>query len=303
MQIALEAGTQSPWISRWLSGLGHEVIVGNPRKLRLIYQNRRKNDQVDAEYLARLARVDPALLHPLDHRGEEAQADLSVLAASLASVDADGDSLPDLDASTVSYVGFSLGGVVGTAFAAVEPLVPNVFLSAAAGGLARALEASPTFGPRIRAGLGAAGIQPGTTDYELFFTAFQTVMDSADPVNWITEVADFKNVLLHEVIGDTVLPNFVATAPLSGTEPLIRAAGLTAYSSTLMDPAGIDAAGRFVPPAAHSSLLSPAASPAATAEMQKQMASFVASLGEAVVVTDPSTMVPVVQPAAEEAPE
>lgn len=233
----------------------------------------------------------------------QAQADLSVLAVSLASIDADGDSLPDLDASTVSHVGFSLGGIVGTAFAAVEPLVPNVFLSAAAGGLARALEASPTFGPRIRAGLGAAGIQPGTTDYELFFTAFQTVMDSVDPVNWIIEVADFKNVLLHEVIGDTVLPNFVATAPLSGTEPLIRVAGLTPYSSTLMDPAGIDAAGRFVPPAAHSSLLSPAASPAATAEMQKQMASFVASLGKAVVVTDPSTMVPVAQPAAEEAPE
>jgi transposase len=79
MRIALEAGAQSPWISRLLSELGHRVVVGNPRKLRLIYQNRRKNDQVDAEYLARLARVDPALLHPLEHRGEEAQADLSVI--------------------------------------------------------------------------------------------------------------------------------------------------------------------------------------------------------------------------------
>jgi pimeloyl-ACP methyl ester carboxylesterase len=233
----------------------------------------------------------------------QAQADLSVLAVSLASIDADGDSLPDLDASTVSYAGFSLGGITGTAFAAVEPLVPNVFLSAAAGGLARALEASPTFGPRIRAGLGAAGIQPGTADYDLFFTAFQTVLDSADPVNWITEVADFKNVVLHEVVADTVLPNFVATAPLSGTEPLIRSAGLTAYSSTLMDPSGIDAAGRFVPPATHSSLLSPSASPAATVEMQKQMASFVASLGKAVVVENAATMAPVAQPAAATAAE
>ncbi|RPH98845.1 MAG: lipase [Lysobacterales bacterium] len=233
----------------------------------------------------------------------QAQADLSVLAVTLAHIDADGDSLPDLDASTVSYVGFSLGGITGTAFAAVEPMVPNVFLSAATGGLARALEASPTFGPRIRAGLGAAGIQPGTADYDLFFTAFQTVMDSADPVNWIGEVADFKNVLLHEVVGDTVLPNFVATAPLSGTEPLIRSGGLAAYSSTQMDPAGIDAAGRFVPPASHSSLLSPASSPAATVEMQKQMASFVASLGKAVVVENAATMAPVAQPAAEEAAE
>jgi hypothetical protein len=128
-------------------------------------------------------------------------------------------------------------------------------------------------------------------------------MDSADPANWISEVADFKNVLLHEVVGDTVLPNFVATAPLSGTEPLIRAAGLAAYSSTRMDPAGIDAAGRFVPPATHGSLLSPASSSSATVEMQKQMASFVASLGKAVVVENAATMAPVAQPAAEAAAE
>ena len=233
----------------------------------------------------------------------QAQADLSVLAVTLASIDADGDSLPDLDPSTVSYAGISMGGIMGTPFAAVEPLVPNAFLSVPAGGLARALEASPTFGPRIRAGLAAAGLQPGTTDYELYFTVFQTVIDSMDPINWIGEVADFKNVLLHEVIGDTVLPNFVATAPLSGTEPMIRSAGLTAYSSTLMDPAGIDAAGRFVPPASHSSLLNPSASPAATVEMQKQMASFIVSLGKAVVVENAATMVPVAQEASEEAPE
>lgn len=233
----------------------------------------------------------------------QAQADLSVLAVTLPTIDADGDSLPDLDASTVSYAGISMGGIMGTPFAAVEPMVPSAFLSVPAGGIARALEASPTFGPSIRAGLGAAGIQSGTADFDLFFTVFQTAVDSMDPINWITEVADFKNVVLHEVIGDAVLPNFVVTAPLSGTEPLIRAAGLTAYSSTLMDPDGLDAAGRFVPPATHSSLLSPAASPAATAEMQQQMASFVASLGKAVVVTDPSTMLPATQPGAEEAPE
>lgn len=233
----------------------------------------------------------------------QAQADLSVLAVTLPTIDADGDSLPDLDASTVSYAGISMGGIMGTPFLAVEPMLNGAVLSVPAGGLGRALEASPTFGPGIRAGLAAAaGLQPGTADYELFFTVFQTVVDSMDPVNWITEAADFNNVLLHEVIGDTVLPNYVQTAPLSGTEPMIRAAGLTAYSSTLADPAGIDGAGRFVPPASHSSLLSPAASPAATAEMQKQMASFVASLGTAVVVQDASTMVPVAA-ASNEAPE
>jgi transposase len=66
-------------VSRLLTELGHEVIVANPRKLRLIYQNDSKSDRVDAEYLARVGRLDPALLAPLTHRGAETQADLALL--------------------------------------------------------------------------------------------------------------------------------------------------------------------------------------------------------------------------------
>ncbi|MHB9149943.1 MAG: IS110 family RNA-guided transposase [Thermoleophilia bacterium] len=79
VRIVLEAGTHSPWISRLLAELGHDVIVANPRKLRLIYQNDSKSDRVDAEYLARVGRLDPALLSPLTHRGAETQADLALL--------------------------------------------------------------------------------------------------------------------------------------------------------------------------------------------------------------------------------
>ena len=79
MRIALEVGTHSPWVSRLLSQLGHEVIVANARKVRLISQNRNKNDRIDAEVLARLARLDPNLLAPIQHRGPQAQADLAVL--------------------------------------------------------------------------------------------------------------------------------------------------------------------------------------------------------------------------------
>jgi transposase len=66
---AIEAGTHSPWVSRVLEECGHEVLVANARKLRLIYANKRKTDEIDAENLARLARVDPKLLYPLKHRG------------------------------------------------------------------------------------------------------------------------------------------------------------------------------------------------------------------------------------------
>jgi len=79
MRIALETGTHSPWVSRLLKDCGHEVIVANSRKLRLIYENRRKNDRVDAMYLARLARLDPQLLSPIAHRGPQAQKDLALL--------------------------------------------------------------------------------------------------------------------------------------------------------------------------------------------------------------------------------
>lgn len=77
--IAIEAGTHSPWISRLLSACGHEVIVANPGKVALITRNVNKTDPVDAEYLARLARVDRELLFPIRHRGEQAQVDLQVI--------------------------------------------------------------------------------------------------------------------------------------------------------------------------------------------------------------------------------
>ena len=77
--IAIEAGVHSPWISRLLTRLGHEVIVANPRKLRLIYVNQRKNDRVDAEYLARVARLDRKLLGALEHRSELGQSHLSLI--------------------------------------------------------------------------------------------------------------------------------------------------------------------------------------------------------------------------------
>jgi transposase len=79
MRIAIEAGTHSPWASRVLEECGHEVLVANARKLRLIYANKRKTDEIDAENLARLARLDPKLLYPLKHRGEDSQAHMAII--------------------------------------------------------------------------------------------------------------------------------------------------------------------------------------------------------------------------------
>src|SRR5437588_10484879 len=80
-RIALETGMHSPWVSRLLSALGHEVIVAHARNVRLIGESRRKDDRLDAQTLARLARIDPQLLCPVKHRSAKAQADLTVIRA------------------------------------------------------------------------------------------------------------------------------------------------------------------------------------------------------------------------------
>jgi hypothetical protein len=72
-RIAMETGTHSPWISRLLTQLGHEVIVAHAQKVDLITKSTRKDDRHDAKNLARLARIDPELLGPVRHRSAQAQ--------------------------------------------------------------------------------------------------------------------------------------------------------------------------------------------------------------------------------------
>lgn len=80
-QVVMEVGTHSRWVSQLATELGHEVVVANPRRLKLITQSDSKNDKTDAEMLARLGRADPELLAPVTHRGTQAQADLAVAKA------------------------------------------------------------------------------------------------------------------------------------------------------------------------------------------------------------------------------
>jgi transposase len=61
-RVAIEVGTHSPWVSRLLTECGHEVLIANPRKTRLIYGQRRKTDKLDA------LRSWPASLGPIPRR-------------------------------------------------------------------------------------------------------------------------------------------------------------------------------------------------------------------------------------------
>src|ERR1700741_3564429 len=80
-RVAMETGAHSPWVTRQLTQLGHEVIVAHARNVRLIGESRRKDDRLDARTLARLARIDPQVLCPGEDRSAQEQADLTVIRA------------------------------------------------------------------------------------------------------------------------------------------------------------------------------------------------------------------------------
>jgi transposase len=80
-RVVFEVGTHSPWVQEIICGCGHEVLVANPRLMEGSKRRKRKNDRIDANKLARLGRVDPQSLHPMQHRSREIRQDLVVLRA------------------------------------------------------------------------------------------------------------------------------------------------------------------------------------------------------------------------------
>ncbi len=226
----------------------------------------------------------------------QAIADLWVLAATIPGMDFSGDGLPDFDGSRITFVGTSLGAIVGTTFLAFEPTVSTGLLSVPGGGILKFVEASPTFGPVVVGGLAAAGLVQGSSDFEAFMVVGQSVIDGGDPINHAARAAATNAIVLQEVIGgpdslpDQVIPNAVAGAPLSGTEPMIAAMGLVPIGATTADALGVRGVVRFTA-GDHGSLLSPDASLAATVEMQTEAISLSASMGTTVVVADPSVIV------------
>jgi transposase len=137
-RIAIEVGTHSPWVSRLLKQCGHEVIVANARQVKLISASSRKDDRLDAQTLARLARVDPGLLRPIRHRSEKAQGDLLRIRVRAALVQArtgfvnaargltkaTGERLPSCDAATMGLA--KMAELPVELQAALQPLLQQV---------------------------------------------------------------------------------------------------------------------------------------------------------------------------------
>ncbi|MCC6134740.1 MAG: Ig-like domain-containing protein [Candidatus Contendobacter sp.] len=224
-----------------------------------------------------------SLLTSRDNTREAAQ-DLRQLTATLPLMDLNGDGKPDLDAGHIRFVGHSLGGITGATFLGIEENITSATLGMAGGGIAKLLDGSATFGPRIAAGVAMAGIIKGTPAYESYLIGVQTVVDSGDPINYGPTAASLHPIHLIEVVGgagslpDQVVPNSVPGAPLAGTEPLAKVMGLQSANRSVWDDNGVRAIVRFTQ-GDHSSIISPVASVGATAEMQGQMIKFLQTEG------------------------
>lgn len=146
-RLVMEVGTHSPWASRLLEELGHEVIVANPRRLKFIHGETNKSDRADAEQLARVGRMDPTLLRPIQHRGAQTQGDLAILRSRDALVRARAQLVMHVRGS-VKAVGARLPACSTAAFARKAlPHVPQELQAA----LSPALETIETLTRQIKA--------------------------------------------------------------------------------------------------------------------------------------------------------
>ncbi len=231
----------------------------------------------------------PTLLSsPLSGRDllRQGQADISVVAKSLARLDITGDAVADVDPTRVHYVGLSLGGIAGVAQAKYAPGIRTVTVAAPGGVLTKLLRESPTFGPTVTAAVGAS-VAPGGTLYENLFREIQTIADPGDPINHICECVNNKPFHLIKVVADTVVPN-------STTDLLIRTGNLRKVTSGVTPVApGKGVYVSFIQ-GSHGSLFDPTASAAATAEMQRQSILFAASAiapgGPFLTITNPAVV-------------
>jgi pimeloyl-ACP methyl ester carboxylesterase len=198
-----------------------------------------------------------------------------------------------INTSRIYFLGHSLGGIVGGTLLGANSDIKAATLAMPGGGIAKLLDASVTFGPRIEAGLAASSVNKGTDTYEMFLRFAQLAIDPGDPINWATLASQNRAVLVIEVLGDSVVPNTATDTTqviipgfLSGTEPLALALGLSpvAVSAPVTEPQFLSGSQWLQFDAGnHGSILQPStpnpSDDPVFVEMQRQVANFLASNG------------------------
>lgn len=200
--------------------------------------------------------------------------------------------IADLDASKVSFVAHSLGGVVGVPYLGVEDKVTPSALITTGGSITTIIRDSASYGPTVKAGLEAAGVTGPA--YERFLQGAQWVLDSADPVNFAMDAAMTHPIYMTEVIGDGATHSVDTTVPNSATETLALLVGASPAVAA-SNPVTVGGAKiiRFTQ-GDHSSILDPTDDvPAGVSsyinvytEMHAQLISFLKSGGTKVDISD-----------------
>jgi hypothetical protein len=259
------------------------------------------------------------LSYPLASRDNLRQGVVNLLALTraLPNLDLDGDTVGDIDPARIGFVGQSLGSIVGISFGAVLPTptnfpvptatplrVPTMVFSVPGGGVASLLRDSPTFGPRINAGLAQQGLLPGTTLYAQYFRDVQNIVDAGDPLNFATQAATNRSIYFQQMVGGGTPPPPLAQTPAlpdqvipnSATQRLILAITNNGLAGGLAFPRVVP--GQQVPGDGyvnfvygdHGSLLNPAAGATATGEMQTETVLYTA--GNPLVPIPPGVIIP-----------
>jgi len=194
-----------------------------------------------------------------------------------------------VDATRVSYVGLSLGAIIGGGHLEFAGNITRTATLAVPGGtITQLLNDSQSFGPVVSSLLNGAGVAPGSYLYNLTLRDVQTIIDAGDPINHIADTQEQTPTHLLKVLNDTVVPN-------NSTDRLIAAGPFRKLKTIGPNAVGKNAgAYTFFSKGSHGSMFDPTASLAATVEMQKQAILFAASAvapgGPFVYLTDPTVL-------------
>jgi len=230
----------------------------------------------------------------------QAVANLIALTRAVPTLDLDGNpATDDIDESNIRFFGWSLGGIVGSAFAGTPGAAPikSVALFAAGCGIMETLRQSPGFSPILNNGLAAAGIPTNSSIYYEFVHAAQAAVDSGDGCNYAANWAA-KPTLLQMIQGTPGVATKPSdrAVPNSSTLRLAELLGVPTITTTTVNPAGVKGLTRFTE-GGHGTIALPASSSgletlASYVEARTELASFLASGGLQISIANSAILAP-----------
>jgi hypothetical protein len=235
----------------------------------------------------------------------QAVVNLMALTRAAPTLDLDGNpATVDIDPTRMHFFGWSLGGIVGSAYLGTPMAAPirSVSLFAAGCGILETLRQSPGYSPVLNNGLAAAGIPTGTSIYWEFVHAAQAAVESGDgcnyAANWVAKPTLLQ--MIQGTAGDTTKPTDRAV-PNTSTLRLASLLGVPTITASVGPTAGgVRGLTRFTE-GGHGTIALPATGTvqapgpetlASYLEARNQLRSFLASEGLEITVVNSTILAP-----------